>query len=447
VKALTYLQLYAGLVLSPLVLAPGRSLAVAATTVQLCCVLVGSAVANRGYAAACLAAMAFSLLDDTWHTQVWSEQLLQSWGCCATEEDVPDGDSEAGSEEKEPPEEVPAPPTSTQNKGGVTDSAWGVALLFAGGYAVSFAAIWQGEGGALGFLAADKGGALVLTAVALCASAGVLSTLAETVRRMLLLSTAAVALGVVGVALWAAGLLQVGRDMGTLTLPAAAQHAVSVLESVNIAHSFAGALPCPHAGGRADLVLQGAIDPTTLGRASAGLVWTDLSSRFLPVTDDRRPQWLQPYTPRLDRELWELAQSAGNSKFPRWAMRLIRGLHLRQGGAARLSAGAWQGASAALHGTGGGDYAKITPPLVAIRAVWRRRSMVADLHSNKWWNTTDVKVLKQFESEELEKNAKRLKPQCALIPAVLAGTPIAEAALTFVVATLLWKLLVHGAAR
>lgn len=472
VKALSCLQLYTELILSPLVLAAQRSVVTAAAIVQLGAVLIGAMLGNRGYAGICLSAMALALLDDSWHGAIWSEQLLCSWGCWVLEEE--DGTSEdkndAESEDESPAEkdakaeesvkamaeEVASAGPHTSARSG-NSTCW-VLVMFVAGYAACLAAVLQptsgvGSGeGPLSFLVVESHGTMLASAIALGASALAISGLTTDARRAAVAGMVGLGLGAVGVSLWLAGLLQLSMDLGTLlALPVPMKAVAKMLDSIHVAHALSvrvsgKALPCPHLGGRADIVLQGAMDPTLLGRAGSNVVWLDLSSRFLPITDDRRPVWLQPYTPRLDLELWRWAQLPG-PEVPRWAKRLASAICLRHGASARLSAGPWQGPAAALHDSAKSDYAKLTPPLLAVRAIWRRRSMTSDVHSNKWWNTTDGNVLKLFEKDELFKIAKRSKPKCAVAPEFLQDVPLAEALIALLAASLLLKILVQGAKR
>jgi len=245
-------------------------------------------------------------------------------------------------------------------------------------------------------------------------------------------------------------------------------HAVAhVLETVHLAHPL-GKLAageeahCPDAAGRADIVLQAALQPAAwrdladdtppevLRSLAPSLSWVGLSSRFLPAADDRRPVWLQPYTPRLDREFWRMAQASEQQqpvKLPKWSMRVISGLSAQQGSAASLSAGPWNGPMSIIHGTGENDWAKGKDPVMAMRVTWRRKTMVEDVHSNKWWNITDFKVLKQIEGMELKKMADRYLPRCAAKPSFLSQTPLSEGLLAIVIGGILWKLLLQGTAK
>mmetsp|Transcript_100678 Transcript_100678/g.280392 ORF Transcript_100678/g.280392 Transcript_100678/m.280392 type:complete len:601 (-) Transcript_100678:91-1893(-) len=374
------------------------------------------------------------------------------------EEQEEQEDQEEESEKKEEEDEQDEGKGKKAENGeeGGGSRVWWVLLLIAVAYAACLAAVLQlpTSTGGLAFLAADRGGAALLVAVAVVTAGLSASGLAVEAKRLAAARPGVgVVLAAVGGALWLAGLLQLSLDLGLQTLPTPLGAVVRGFESYRAVHSLSArrvgeAVPCPHAGGRADITFQGAFDPTTLGRPSAGAVYLDLSSRFLPAKEESRPVWLQPYTPRLDQELWRFAQLPRNQSkaLPKWALRLLRGLYLRQGGAARLSNGAWRGPAAALHGGLNTDYAKVTPPLLAVRAVWRRSSMVADVHSNKWWNRTEVRIMKELVGEDAEAAMKPLKPRCEVAPALLAEAPLVEAMLALIAAVFLWKLLMSGSA-
>jgi len=470
VQAATFLQIYVDLVLSPLVLVPKRSVSTIAAAAQLLAVLGRTACANQGVAGLCLAMLALSLLDDGWHYACWSTPLLRAWGC----PNLPGDD--------EPEESEDDADGANGNDAGVTEdsgtSALWVLLVLVGGFVVGLALVFKsldtGPGTAapqkepLFFLAASEGGRVILVsfvAIAAVVTAGSLLGAAGSKRRH---EVCAPAFGIIGFLVWLAGLLQLVRDLGMpqnlpMPLPAVA-HA---LETVHLAHPLgrpaAGEeVHCPDIAGRADIVVQAALQPAAwrdladntppevLRSLAPSLSWVDLSSRFLPAADDRRPVWLQPYTPRLDRELWKMAQASGQQrpmKLPKWSMRLISGLSAQQGSAASLSAGPWNGPLSIIHGTGESDWAKGKDPVLAIRVTWRRKTMVMDVHSNKWWNITDFKVLRQIEAMELKKASDRYLPQCAATPSFLSQAPLAEGFLAIVIGGVLWKLLLQGPAK
>jgi len=128
-------------------------------------------------------------------------------------------------------------------------------------------------------------------------------------------------------------------------------------------------------------------------------------------------------------------------------MRVISGLFAQQGSAASLSAGPWNGPMSIIHGTGESDWAKGKDPVLAMRVLWRRKTPVEDLHSNKWWNFTGSKVLRQIDADDLKKAAGRYLPRCTASTTFLSQAPLAEGLLAIVVGGVLWKLLLQGSKK
>lgn len=491
VQALTFLQIYVELVLSPLVLVPKRSVSTIAAAAQLLAVLGRTVCANQGFTGLCLAMLALSLLDDGWHNACWSVPLLRAWGCSHLpgddniEESEDDDDDDAdghdngangSKEDKESNDDTGV----TEDSG--TAALW-VLLIYVGGFIAGLALIFKSlstsataapQQEPLFFLAASEVGHMILASfvatAALVTAANLLRAVGSSCRR----GVSAPAFGIIGCLVWLAGLLQLVRDLSTAgtadKLPVPLPAAAHVLETLHLAHPL-GRLAageeagCPDDAGRADIVLQAALQPAAwrdladdaspeVLRSLAGSIsWASLSSRFLPATDDRRPVWLQPYTPRLDRELWRMAQASEQQprqqqmKLPKWCMRVIGGLSARQGSAASLSAGPWNGPMSMIHGTGESEWAKRKDPVLAIRVALRRKTMVDDVHSNKWWNITDSLILRQIDAMELKKAADRFLPRCAATPSFLSQAPLAEGLLAVVIGGLLWKLILQGPAK
>lgn len=465
-KAMTGLKLYVELLLAPFVLLPWRGLASVAVLVQIFVLVVEATIANKGSTSLVLVAIAFSLLDDSWHCAIWSEELLWTWGCRVPlqeahvektghehgqeKEDTDDDDEGEEVEEKheervdsaaEGDEEHVATPRAT--------SMW-AALAYLVGYLVCFGYVMQ-VGEALPRIGSGPMAAIAAAATIVAACAAVRNGSAAGGRHRFV--------AVAGLVVWTASLLHLATDLQMPSrLPAGLRGLANTLEALHVAHSMEADFDvCPHEEGRADLVLQGAAVPVgadSHGDGLADVAWIDLSSRFLPNSaEDRRPVLLQPYFPRLDHEFWKLAQRTPATlakSLPKWVMRLMRYVCLREGAAATLSAGPWAGASAALHGGADGPYAKASTPLLGVRVVWRRHTLVQDKHSNKWWNTTAAQVLAQFSAEDLEKYIP--KPGSAggrrcVHAGAWAEVPVAEAALALLGGALLWKLISQGPGR
>merc|ERR1712048_475633 len=100
---------------------------------------------------------------------------------------------------------------------------------------------------------------------------------------------------------------------------------------------------------------------------------------------------------------------------------------------------------AQLHGGAERTWAKLTPPLLAMRVLWRRHTMIQDVHSNKWWNITASRILKMLQPDDLERYPISPRRRCTAV-SFLAELPVAEALLATLIAALLWKVLVQGAA-
>merc|ERR1719454_1714209 len=218
--------------------------------------------------------------------------------------------------------------------------------------------------------------------------------------------------------------------------PRILQTTASGLERIHVAHALGSGAkefqPCPRSEGRIDLLVQGTGHSRNLDELTGKAAWLSLSSRFLPSSEEKRPIWLQPYTPRLDRELWRLAQrlkvkkSGSDVEVPKWALRLISRLSSREGAGARLSAGEWQGLGAMVHGpSNGGQYGKLPTPLPVLYLMRTAHKPVEDIHSNKWWKRQEAKIVRLLEEDELRKLSKKFAPKCQPLP--WAELPVAEA--------------------
>merc|ERR1712176_405776 len=148
---------------------------------------------------------------------------------------------------------------------------------------------------------------------------------------------------IVGCVLLLSGALQLYKDMLRPTiLPGGLAVVAKHVESVHISHALSRKDDlCTHPDGRSDIVVQGGMTSEQFAEVKFSKTgWVDLSSRFLPSTEDRRPMWLQPFTPRLDQQIWHVAQNK-KAKIPAWMSRLLLRLAVREGAAAQLSAGPW----------------------------------------------------------------------------------------------------------
>jgi len=449
VQALTCFQLYVELAISLLLLVPARQVVAPAAMTQLAMIILQiTMMANRGCAEIGLIALTLSIFDDSWHRCLWSEHVLKSWGCKADEVCLQEGGAAKANDEGE--------------KGGST-MTWVVAILMVfGGYLVSLACVSQG------FFPWEQVGSVLQRFPGACmcilAVAAACCWLPAALRAMSrAASSKAVALALVASALWLAGLMQLAQDVHSASgnrLSGALGAAAGALEAVDAAHTLAagikpgGEKPCPQVDGRQGLLLQGAVPKSEPGAPvgqGTAVSWIDLSSRLLPSTDDRRPVWTQPYTARLDQELWRLSQKKSDEKkLPKWTTRLLHQLWQREGMAARLSAGHWQGAAGLIHGGAESPYAKATKPLLAMRALLKHHTPVQDVHSNKWWNTTSTRLVRQMIPEELQQFGEKQSKKglsCVQTPAILEDLPIVEALASLILASLLWKLLVNPAVQ
>lgn len=113
----------------------------------------------------------------------------------------------------------------------------------------------------------------------------------------------------------------------------------------------------------------------------------------------------------------------------------------REGAAARLSTGPWQGLGAQIHGPAlGGQYATITTPLPMMYLMRTTSQFVEDPHSNKWWRRKEVKILKLLEDDELRKLSKKFALKCRPLP--WAEWPVSEALSTLLIAALVGRICV-----
>mmetsp|Transcript_43420 Transcript_43420/g.122760 ORF Transcript_43420/g.122760 Transcript_43420/m.122760 type:complete len:179 (-) Transcript_43420:29-565(-) len=178
-----------------------------------------------------------------------------------------------------------------------------------------------------------------------------------------------------------------------------------------------------------------------------------MSTRFLPNhADDNRPVVLQPYTPRLDAKLFQLAQEIARDPaepvLPLWLLRLCRQLLLREGAVVGLMAGPLGGLAATIYSKSAADelYTKAPTPLPAVRVLRRRVLLDEDIHTNKWWNTTDWEVVFQTSwSEKFERLLQaHAKHDCVSTTFAWHEVPLAEATISLVVAALTWRLSAGG---
>jgi len=481
--ALTAWQLYVQLLLLPLVLAPWRVMAVSATSSQLFLMIAQSAFANQGCKCIALAALAFAALDDSWHEATWGEKLLRGWGCYAPlyEEKhngnkVKEQEEEEEEEEEEESEEEEAEKEAEDAKASEdsTDAmSWGILLIFFVGYVASLVLTLRSEPDEATLAERRRVAQSVTVGIAFCASASAAALLALTPVGTrdagggpgLLLR---VALAVLGLTVWGAGLLQLSRDFDlSAQLPQPLSASASALERAHLFHAFGAAAPgevrvCPSEKGRADISIRGAAlaqqfdeeHTKTLGNLDEfdprqGVQWLTLSSRFLTLLggEEKRPVWVQPYTPRLDYELWRLAQR-GEKKAKKanekWLNRLTMALAFREGAAASLSAGSnsWTARLEAFNPkvVRSLTYGNMKPPVARLTMNWYQMRFVDDIHQIKWWRNTEASNLKEIDRDDLIKMHKKWKKTCS--PTPWADWPIAEALATLLGAAFLWSVLV-----
>lgn len=454
-KGLTFLQLYTELVLCPMVVAPCRALSRSAALSLLLLIAVGCSLANKGCAPLCQLALVLSLFDDTWHRCIWSEKILASWGykyeCEEQEDEEMDEDTDADVAK----EDDGAMPTVQSPQVRSLDYLFSVTTFVTFFFMCFLCSFYfftynmkdsatdrdkQGASEGLHWflvLAAGSAAALSLMQMTNGFSNGLAA--ASRFSRFMIIA--------VGALLWIFGLVQLSMDCFTMASWPAMKDVAAGLERFHIAHAYGRRAeevqPCPRSEGRLDLLVQGSghdSDFRLTGRPS----WISLSSRFLPTSEERRPIWMQPYVPRLDKELWRLAQQLkpkksgsdvqwGNVDVPKWITRLMTQLGLRKGAGARLSAGAWDGLSVKIHGPPhGGQYQKLPTPLHLLTLSRTSHHPVEDPHSNKWWKRQEAQILKVLEEKHLRKLSKKYAPKCEPLP--WAELPVSEALTTLMIA-------------
>ncbi|CAE7811804.1 unnamed protein product [Symbiodinium microadriaticum] len=260
----------------------------------------------------------------------------------------------------------------------------------------------------------------------------------------------------VGAAIFLASSLQLHRELAApveglggvgLTPGKSLEWLAKRLEDAHVAHAFSlgpdSSLVCPDELGRQDLVLQGYIAGPTGQRGRL----TSLSSRQLPAAEPaKKPPLVQPYSPRMDFALWQLAQrKKKRSKTPVWLVRLTASVAARQGSAAELAAGPFEkGIKSLIYGNFSDSYATLTPPVPMIRFIRFRHILMQDLHSEKWFNRTEATNWADFEWDELEPISKQMQA-CAVRP--WASLPIEEALATLLLASFFWRVFVTPANR
>jgi len=416
-RAVMAFQTAAALIASPWLLSPSQSTQAVVGFVQLLHVTLDAMLANQGTLWPCSLVLIVLLFDDALLKEALSHNLLESWGCSLK------------AVHKDAEEELPT-----------ADQIW-PALLF---FALSCVGLT-----AWSFQAALPGQALLL----MVAAALVVAIIGLSLRAMRL------RVGVigfsVGAAIFLASSLQLHRE---LAAPVESLGGVSLgpgkslewlakrIEDAHVAHAFSlgpdSSLVCPDDLGRQDLVLQGYIaGPTGQSRL------TSLSSRQLPAAEPaKKPPLVQPYSPRMDFALWQLAQrKKKRSKTPAWLVRLTASVAARQGAAAELAAGPFEkGIRSLIYGNFSDSYATLTPPVPMIRFIRFRHLLMQDVHSEKWFNRTEATNWADFEWDELEPISKQMQA-CAVRP--WASLPIEEALATLLLASFLWRVFVAPANR
>mmetsp|Transcript_68342 Transcript_68342/g.177524 ORF Transcript_68342/g.177524 Transcript_68342/m.177524 type:complete len:667 (-) Transcript_68342:83-2083(-) len=445
VQALCGLKLFIQFLLSPLVLAPVSSLSAPAVVLQIFAVLMDSAFANKGSAVLVMLTMASAVLDDSFHGSLWSQGLLQSWGCAVsdredsgaeTEEQTQDASDSNGKVQNDSIGKVKSPP-----------AFWPVLIFFIYAYGALFAAFAR-----TGMTLPKPSWELPVCVAALAVLLALWNFVSAVIAGGCGTQRTVLVFG--GWAVWSAGLLLLVVDLqsqgphfmpASPTLARAAQAAIE-LHVAHPLHSASEAARCPSKKGRADLMIQGAI-----GSQETGFSWIELTSHYQPnIKGDSRQKVVQPYTPRLDVELWNLAQNQDVKVLPPWVYRVLHGLTFGEGAAAQLLTHPFGGLASQLHTDPKGPYAKAEKPLHGIRMVWYRRRWENDTHSNSWWSVTDVQVLAQAAPQDLK--AYMSRPEMEAMPGCLPAPwlvelPLAEGVLTLIVAALLWKLIVQGSAK
>lgn len=466
-KAVTLLQLYHHLVVAPLLLAPWQSVAWPAAIWTLLASIGSMILFNGGVAGFCQLALVLALLDDDWHLGVWSPTLLKAWGC----EPKPQTAMAAlleNNEKAKAAAESDSDSSSGEEEDEDTGCFWvGLGLVACYLFLLLLLVMRGGSDATL----ADVLSPLRLGPIGwsqLHQSLAMLLAIAVALRLLQVLSVNSakgsgklmgVLMTLMALTLWFAGLVQLAADLGS----GGAKNDVFDLASVsktlaglNLAHTFRDPhLPCPEGKGRADILIQGAVDlPAGMELHDAPpdlLRPLDLSSRFLPTSAERRPMWLQPYTPRLDRELWILAQRPPQDRkaVPAWLKRLCAALALRDGAAPRLAVGAWDGQESLIYGippeSSLDRYSKMRPPLVVLQVLWMKSTFMEDKHAMKWWNVTTAAPLVRFEVDDLLAIHSKVQKKGECEAPSWRDLPLAEMLAALIFAASCWRLLLQTA--
>lgn len=443
IQSVTFLHLYANTVVALLLVLPWRCMATPAVLLQLALTFSDTLLANHGVSSVCRLALTCALLSDWWHRIFWSKGVLEGWGC------------------KLPPAAAAAS-NSDDSRGSCNGNIEGGTKFY---HLLAPLGIISGYGLALSVLA--RGPATLddlLVPLGLGSSAEALqrticggAILGSVLVFFTLLSAVLRAPGLrslTALLVWASGSVQLARDAHLSDLfigqvGSALATTGQLLEAAHVAHRLAPEMPCPRQEGRTDIVFQGTrlIEDQSPDAPPQPIL--DLSSKLLPRSAEQRPTWFQPYSPRLEQELWRFARHTGD-EFPLWAEQLAAGLALRKGSGARLAVGHWDGIGAKLYAIVSQvesqllAYSKLETPLSAIRVLSVTHKFVEDKHSNKWWNLTEAEVLKLYTGENLdkllEKHGSALAGDCAeRFP--WEGLPVAEAMLALMCLSLLGTVL------
>eukprot|EP00931_Biecheleriopsis_adriatica_P112527 TRINITY_DN8717_c0_g1_i1.p1 TRINITY_DN8717_c0_g1~~TRINITY_DN8717_c0_g1_i1.p1 ORF type:complete len:652 (-),score=120.10 TRINITY_DN8717_c0_g1_i1:49-2004(-) len=437
-QALTLLILYVQLVLSPLVATPWQRLALPAAFAQLLVLGISSIFANRGCERLCQVVLAMSLLGENFHGSMWSAQVLTAWGYRLESQEEEEDDDDDDDEGQDDPK--------SESLLCVYVFTGFLILVYTGllAYMLKVADLSHDPGASPALKAAVVAIACVASCVAvygmICSENGVLvaSSSSALLRKATL---------VAGIALWSAGCLQLARDLaedGKLYPPL--QGLSDSLESLHLVHRLGPQLeaePCPkEEGGRFDMVVQAA-DPRAATKVNTKHTLMALSSKFAVANEERRPVWIQPYSPRLDKAIWKLAQRPLNPKkpvdTPKWALRLMVSLAYRRGASARLSVGPWKGIDAKIYGPAvDGEYGNAAVPLpgIAISRVCHRPT--DDVHNVKWWHRQFSNMTVVLQEEDLTPLSRKFAQKCDALP--WAELPVAEVFVALLLAAFLLRL-------
>mmetsp|Transcript_52950 Transcript_52950/g.115832 ORF Transcript_52950/g.115832 Transcript_52950/m.115832 type:complete len:527 (+) Transcript_52950:1346-2926(+) len=238
-------------------------------------------------------------------------------------------------------------------------------------------------------------------------------------------------------AAYAAGLCQFVVDLkivdGPLKVPTALSH---LSNPFFLEQNYR--VRCPHKDQRMDLAVHG-----FLGSEETGFQLIDVLTKYQPNTKgELRMTVVQPYTPRLDLELWRLAQSNVKAT-PRWLYPILSGLGRKEGAAAGLLTQPNEGLSSWLY-QASPKYAR-AEQLQGVRLAkstrsWSDRTMT----NHRWWSKPAYKVLLEADLDFVDKIADRTKPREHCISAMWTLTfPVAEALLLALAVAFSAKLLLH----